>query len=79
MEAAHFNSQVGVRVRELRKAKGWTLDALSTPAGITGGYLSQLEKGKRRWGVDHLYLIAGELGVTPGTLLDLAMAEEITG
>ena len=37
---------LGHRVRELRKAKGWTLDQAATQAGLARSTLSKIENGQ---------------------------------
>ena len=44
----------GKRIRELRKANGMTLDALSAKSGLSKGYLSGIENGKVNPPVDRL-------------------------
>jgi transcriptional regulator with XRE-family HTH domain len=39
---------VGDRVKSMRLARGWTLRELASLSGLSAGYLSQLETGKRR-------------------------------
>lgn len=40
-------SEIGARVRAVRRRRGLTVDALASQAGITKGYLSLLERGHR--------------------------------
>jgi len=49
---------LGQRIRQRRTELNWTQDALAQKAGISNGFLSDLENGKR--------------GVSAETLLDLA-------
>jgi transcriptional regulator with XRE-family HTH domain len=60
------------RIRKLRREKGWPLDKLAGIAGLSKGYLSQIENGEKNppigtltkiafgLGVDVIYLITGE-------------------
>lgn len=62
------------RIRILRKAKDLTLRELSSKAGVSVGYLSELERSKPRGNrVTHetIAKIAKALGVTPSYLLDV--------
>lgn len=52
------------RIKELRKAKGWTLEHLASVVGTSKGYISDLERGKRTGGVQMLRDIAQALGVS---------------
>lgn len=58
------------RIKELRKAKGWTLDHLASEVGTSKGYLSDLERGKRDGSVQMLRDIAHALGVTEGEIFE---------
>lgn len=37
-----------LRIKEHRKARGWTLEQLSEVSGLSRGFLSQIETGKRQ-------------------------------
>lgn len=52
------------RIRGRRRGLGWTQDELARRAGISKGFVSDLENGKRRVGADLLLDIAEALGVT---------------
>ena len=39
--------QIGTRVREVRKSRGVTLDTLAEDTGLTKGYLSKIENGRK--------------------------------
>lgn len=58
------------RIKDLRKAKGWTLDTLAGVVGTSKGYLSDLERGKRDGGVQMLRDIAQALDVTEGEIFE---------
>lgn len=52
------------RIREHRKRRGLTLDELAELVGMSKGYLSDLETGKRTGGLEMLRLIAQALKVS---------------
>ncbi|WP_247474856.1 XRE family transcriptional regulator [Bradyrhizobium sp. 30] len=56
--------RVGGEIKNLRKARGITLDALSEAAGLSKGYLSQIERGVSSPSVKALHSISRALGVT---------------
>lgn len=60
----------GLRVRELRQAKGLSQEALADLAGIHRTYASDLERGGRNVGLDNIHAIAGALGVSPAELFE---------
>lgn len=66
---------VGQKIRELRTAAGVTLPDLAEKAGVSKGFLSQLENDeKANVSLDTLTKIAKALGVTVGALLGLEAA-----
>jgi transcriptional regulator with XRE-family HTH domain len=54
---------VGARVRELRKAKGWTLETLAEKADKHYTYIGGLERGVRNVTLEVLQDVAAALGV----------------
>jgi transcriptional regulator with XRE-family HTH domain len=55
---------VGARIRQRRNELGWTQDVLAEKAGISKGFLSDLENGKRSVGADTLLDIGRVLGLS---------------
>jgi len=64
-------SPIVLRLRELRKAKGWSQAALAKRAGVYQATISELETGRSR-SISFAVLdqVAAALGVEPGELLD---------
>ncbi|WP_100365702.1 helix-turn-helix domain-containing protein [Diaminobutyricimonas aerilata] len=60
---------VGQRIRAMRVARGWTLDALSSRCHISPSNLSRIETGDRRIALDQLVPIAKALGTTLDALI----------
>ncbi|POX43524.1 DNA-binding protein [Streptomyces sp. Ru73] len=67
---------VGDRLRVLRRARRLTLRAVAEAAGISEGYLSQVERGIANPSIATLRQIAGALGLKMG---DLFAADYTTG
>ena len=61
--------ELGKRIRARRTELGWTQDELAQKAGISKGFLSDLENGKRGTGADTLLDIARVLGVSLDRLM----------
>lgn len=60
----HQNEDViGAQIRELRKAKGLTLQDVADAAGISVGYLSQIERNQSKLPIGVLKKISTTLGV----------------
>ena len=56
---------LGDRIRDCRQTRGWRLEDLAKKAGVSKGFLSDLENNKQKnVGVDYLRRIAGALDVS---------------
>ena len=55
---------IGSVIREIRLAKGLTLEDVAYGAGTDGGNLSRIERGRQRCVAELLERIAGTLGVS---------------
>ncbi|MET4693633.1 helix-turn-helix domain-containing protein [Endozoicomonas lisbonensis] len=55
----------GNRIRELRKAKGISQEALAHLAGIDRGYMGHIERGNRNVTIEKIYQLAHALKVSP--------------
>lgn len=62
----------GDRIRDAREEKGWTQEALADAAGISKGFLSDVENSKRSISAAYALRIADALGVS----LDFLMRGE---
>lgn len=73
-------ARVGLRLRELRGARGMSLSELARRAGIGKGTLSELESGRRNPTLETLYALTTALKVPLSTALhDPALPAEISG
>jgi transcriptional regulator with XRE-family HTH domain len=61
---------IRARIRGLRLAQGWTLDALAARCHLSASTLSRIETGHRRISVDQLVPIARALGSTLDQLVE---------
>jgi transcriptional regulator with XRE-family HTH domain len=60
---------LGERVRQLRKARGLTLKDLGVAAGLSHGFLSQVERDRARPSMSTLGDIAAALGISAAALV----------
>ena len=60
----------GERIKEIRLKLGFTQDALATQAGITKGFLSDVENKNSNIGAQNLLRIANVLGASVDYLLE---------
>lgn len=65
----------GLRLRQLRKNKGLSQEALAERAGLDRTYISSCERGRRNVGLVNIYRIAQALEADPALLF--ADPEEI--
>jgi transcriptional regulator with XRE-family HTH domain len=61
---------IRARIRGLRLAKGWSLDALAARCQLSASTLSRIETGHRRISLDQLVPIARALGSTLDQLVE---------
>lgn len=64
-----INEAFGIRLRQLRKAKGWSLLELSVRANVNHNYLCDLENGRRNPTLAVLYRISNAFDITLSSLL----------
>ncbi|MFW0794095.1 XRE family transcriptional regulator [Gordonia sp. CPCC 205515] len=72
-----LDAVVRQRIRGLRMAKGWTLDALAARCYLSPSTLSRIETGHRRVALDQLVPIARALGTTLDQLVEPANDEDV--
>lgn len=65
------------RIRGLRLARGWSLDALAARCYLSPSTLSRIETGHRRIALDQLVPIARALGTTLDQLVESAEDEDV--
>lgn len=61
--------QLGNRVRDLRRRKGWTQTDMAVYLDMNRGHISDIESGKREVGLITLQIIARGLGTTMSKIL----------
>lgn len=71
------DSATGARIREFRQARQITLRELATRAGISPGFLSQVERGQANPSIATLRRLAEELGVTLPDLFTDQQANDV--
>jgi transcriptional regulator with XRE-family HTH domain len=61
--------QLGRRIRDLRKKRGWRQIDLAEQSGIHEVHISDLERGVREVGLRHLAALATALGLSMSEFL----------
>ena len=54
-------SKMGMRIRQVRKAKGWSQDVLAKKCGISMSFLGHIERGTRIMSLETFVSICGAL------------------
>ena len=67
--ATALKTVLGAQVRELRRARGLTQEALAEELGVTPRYLAGIERGERNLTLDSVDALASQLGVPATALL----------
>jgi transcriptional regulator with XRE-family HTH domain len=63
-------SRLALNIKRLRKARGWSQEALADAVPIDRTYISGIERKVRNPTIDVIERIARALGVSAGSLLD---------
>lgn len=63
-------AQFGARVRELRKQKGLSQEALALACGLDRSYVGGVERGERNISLMNIHRIAAALGISVRELFD---------
>ncbi|MGI8586552.1 MAG: helix-turn-helix transcriptional regulator [Chloroflexia bacterium] len=63
-----FLKRLGLRVRELRYARGWSQEELASQCGLHRTYVGAVERGERNISVLNLLRISSSLGVSVNEL-----------
>ena len=61
---ADVRQRFGVRLRQLRKKRGWTQAAMADILGLDRSYLAEIEEGKRNVCLMNIEVIAKGLRLT---------------
>ncbi len=64
-----INKAFGIRLRQLRKAKGWSLLELSVRSDVNHNYLGDLENGRRNPTLKVLEKISEAFNISLSSLL----------
>ena len=60
----------GLRLAEIRKAKGLSQERLALESGVARSYLSDVKRGTRNIALLNIHRLAETLGVAPSALLE---------
>lgn len=77
MSEAELSDVVRQRLRGLRQARGWSLDALAARCHMSASTLSRIETGHRSIGLEQLVPLARALGTTIDQLVESGDDEDV--
>ncbi len=66
-------TELGKKVRLIRKARGITQEELASQVGISASFLGHIERGTRVLSLDTLLALCHTLNVTPNDLLSVEL------
>lgn len=75
MESPDVKILFGMRVRELRKLRGWSQEEFALVVGLDRSYIGGVERGERNISLENICLIADTLQVPPSQLFEQWNAE----
>jgi transcriptional regulator with XRE-family HTH domain len=64
-----YFKRLGKRLKDARRAKGWTQQELAERTGLTAAFLSYLENGSRSGSLESLVKLAEALSLEPESLM----------
>ncbi len=64
-------------LRQARRLKDLSQEALALQAGLSRTYVSEVERGMRNVSIDNMGLLADALGIALGDLLDTDMLKHL--
>lgn len=64
-QSADSRVAFGMRVRDMRRARGLSQERLAEMAGVHRTYVSSVERGQRNVGLDNIHALARALEVSP--------------
>lgn len=62
-------AKMGTRIRQIRKAKGWSQDKLAKKCGISLNFMGHIERGTRKMSMDTFVNLCRELEINADALL----------
>ena len=65
-----IQARLGLNVRRLREAKGWSQEDYADRAGTHRTYVSDIERGRRNPTITVVEKLAGPFGIAVGDLLN---------
>jgi transcriptional regulator with XRE-family HTH domain len=65
----NITTRFGIRLRQLRKKRGWTQVVMADTVGIDRSYISDTERGKKNVCLPTLEILAQAFGMTISQLL----------
>ncbi len=77
MNSEHVTSEIGKKIRDLRKQNGLTQQELADRAELTKGFISQLERGQVSPSVVTLFDLIEILGTTPSAFFENTAGKQI--
>ncbi|MEV0248762.1 helix-turn-helix domain-containing protein [Nocardia sp. NPDC050712] len=70
MQESRFEDVVRLRLRGLRKARGWSLDDLAARAHLSASTVSRIETGRQGLNLEQVRLLARALGTSLDVLVE---------
>ncbi|GIX48337.1 MAG: hypothetical protein KatS3mg131_2548 [Candidatus Tectimicrobiota bacterium] len=77
MSSDHVRAIFGMKLRQFRERRGYTLKALAARTGLSPSYLTEIEKGKKYPSAARIMQLAAALGVAYDELVSLKLDQEL--
>ena len=69
MSSQNITARFGIRLRKLRKEKGWTQVQMADALGVDRSYISDMERGKKNVCLPTLDVLAQGFGISMAKLI----------
>ena len=64
MSKGEVQNRFGVRVRQLRKERGWSQEAFADLCGLHRTYIGSIERGEQNISLENIQKLAATLGIS---------------
>lgn len=71
MSKGEIQTRFGLRVRQLRKERGWSQEGFADQAGLHRTYIGSIERGEQNVSLENIQRLAATLGISLAELFSV--------
>lgn len=76
INSSQIKNTIGMRLREERLMKGWTIEKLSEYLELSPSFLGSVELGKRALSIENLYSVTELFNITADSLMKTKLSKD---